>query len=306
MALLAMVATGSMAAFADPAASPPLASLLRIAAGWPLAVAGVFAAAGYAQVHGRVSELATRLRHGWWAAAPVDRRRTTRTLALVAAAVALARLVVLAAAVGLLAWLARDPVSAGVLLGAGASGLAAGTVLGAIAALRRRGRPDGSVSLGIREPWFALRQLDDSRLPHLFDWQRRTALVRWRQGGNFWMFAVALAGVPSGVGARQVVGLVLLLGSAAWLGIAVRASADAAREARRTLAPIPLDTKAFARATWRYPVFATLCAGVIAFCAILLGGDSWGAALAWIALVGLSSLRALQKPIGSRTSRRAL
>ena len=112
--------------------------------------------------------------------------------------------------------------------------------------------------------------LNDSRLPHLLDWQRRDALVRWRAGGSFVWIGVLLVSLPHGVIFRVAVGMVLLALSLMWLAVVMRACADVTANAMRLLAPTPLDTRHVRIASLRYPLVAAVCATVLAGCGAIL------------------------------------
>jgi len=138
--------------------------------------------------------------------------------------------------------------------------LVAGTAVAAIRVFR-----GGAVARvhhvdGIREPLLALPWLNDPRLPHLLDWQRRAALVRWRRGGSFAMVGIVLAAVPIGAPMLEVSALVLLVLAWSWLTVAMRASADAFVAAVRLLAAVPWGARFARMAALRYPLVATSCA----------------------------------------------
>lgn len=126
-------------------------------------------------------------------------------------------------------------------------------------------------------PW-----LHDPRLPHLLDWQRRAALVRWRSGRGFGLVGVVLAGEPMGASAAGVVGLVLLALVLAWLAVAMRACADAAGDARRLLDATPASADHVRRASLRFPLFALTGATTLAVIAALLFDGVVAPMIGWI------------------------
>jgi hypothetical protein len=139
-------------------------------------------------------------------------------------------------------------------------GLAIGTVLAATRVFLRGPPARAHQDEGIREPLLALPWLNDPRLAHLLDWQRRLALVRWRRGGSFALVGVALAAVPHGSALPMVAALLVLVLSLVWLGVAMRASADASGAAGRLLGATPLAARRLRVAAFRYPLVAVLCA----------------------------------------------
>lgn len=155
---------------------------------------------------------------------------------------------------------------------------------------------------GIREPLLALPWLDDPCLPHLLDWQRRSALVRWRRGGSFATVGIVLAAVPIGAPMLEVAGLVLVVLSWSWLAVVMRASADAFVAVERLLAAVPWDARSARLASLRYPLIAMSCA--VAFMAIGTALLRHGiVALVWIVCAGAASawplvriLRATRSP----------
>lgn len=231
--------------------------------GWCLAAGALFALGGcYAIAHQRLLAATERWRIGWCGALPMVRGATISTLLLVATAallVALAFVTALLFAVSVSAPQGADLVYA--VAGIDIA-LLIGAALAAVRALRHRAR--GSRADGIREPLFALPWLNDPRLPHLLDWQRRAALVRWRRGGNFMLVGLVLAGVPQGPVLHEVVGLVLLALSLTWLNVVMRASADSTLDATRLMAAIPVDAHRVRFAALRYPAIGASAAAVLA------------------------------------------
>jgi hypothetical protein len=269
--------------------------------GWCLAAGTLLALGGsYAIAHERLLGALERWRFGWCAALPVARGATASTLLLVTVTALVASVTFITAL--LLGISVPAPHRAdlayawmGIVLA-----LVAGTAVAAVRVYRR-----GALALqadGVREPLLALPWLDDRRLPHLLDWQRRAALVRWQRGGNFVMVGVVLAGVPNAPSLPMVVALVLLVLSWTWLAVVMRAGAEATGAAMRLLAAVPLDVHRARRASLRYPLIAALCALVSMAIGAVLSGRGV-IALAWIVGAGLVSawplirmLRATRRP----------
>lgn len=253
--------------------------------GWCLAAGALLAlGGGYAITHHRLLDALERWRFGWCGALPTARSATALTL-LLAVTVGLALSVVLAAVllfcVSVSAPHRKD-------LPYALAGIDLALVVGAALAGVRAFRTDTRVRQadGIREPLLVLRWLNDSRLPHLLDWQRRAALVRWRRGGGAAMAALALFAVPDGASVLRGAGLILLIISLTWLDVALRACANTTAEAAQLLQPTPLDGDRFRIGSFRYPLFAVVCTFVLTVVgAILMSGGSalaglWGAACA--------------------------
>lgn len=277
-AVCAVLAYAAVLAVADRQWTAALAQALA---------AGSFAAAvacayvGFTATHRSVRSLAVYLDTGWWAYAPVQPRLRSLTLAvagmLVAAAFALILLVSIAA-LGIAADAAAVLVTPAATM---VTGLITGGVTGTAAAARPTGRT--APRAGIRAPVLSQSLPDTGALPHLIDWQRRLALTRWRQRGNAWWLAAVLLVIPNGTGVISVLGLMLLVGSAAWLGVVARAAADVAREAASLLQATPAPRRLLARRALRYPLFATACAASIAAPGSWLLGIGVGGFLGWFA-----------------------
>lgn len=300
LATLAAVAVAGPLARAiggDAAALP--AAVPRLVAQLPLPFALLALAGAYASARARLGALDERLRHGWWAAAPIEPARVARTLVLLAALGAVAA--VLATAALLLA-LGGDRAQLRSAFFVLAAGLAPGVALGLAAVLRQRRRPAQRLREGAREPLFGLRWLDDARLPHLSDWQRREALLRWRRGGHAWMLGAVLMALPGSTALASGAGVLLIATALAWFSLVAQACAAATVAARRTLAAAPLAPHGFARAAWRYPAFAFACACALAAAGAGLLGLGWPAAPALLAaaialcLPALAALRAGRRP----------
>lgn len=256
--------------------------------GWCLAAAALLALGGsHAITHPRLLDALERWQSGWCGALPASRGAAAYTLLLVTT---LALVVSLAFATVLLSGVSMGAPHRGDLAYALAGielALVAGTAAATIRVFRR-----GALAVrradGIREPLLALPWLNDPRLPHLLDWQRRAALVRWRRGGSFATAGIVLAAVPIGAPMLEVSGLVLLVLSWSWLAVAMRASADASVRAVRLLGAVPLDVHCARVASLRYPVVAVFCALVPMIVGAILGG---GGAIAsgWIVCAGMVS-----------------
>jgi hypothetical protein len=269
--------------------------------GWCLAAGALLALGGsHAIVHARLLDALERWRSGWCGALPVGRGATAWSLLLVTAAALLASLVFVA--VLLLGASTSAPHRADLAYALAGIGFAlvAGT---AVATLRVfRGGARAHPADGIREPVLALPWLNDPRLPHLIDWQRRAALEQWRRGGSFAMVGIVLAAVPMGAPMLEVAGLVLLVLAGSWLTVVMRASAGATNAAMRVLRAQPLGARQARMASLRYPLIATLCAVVLM--AVGIAVIRQGVLVpAWIVCAGLASawpllgiLRATQLP----------
>lgn len=250
--------------------------------GWCLAASGTLALAGsHAIAHARCLGALQRWRFGWCGALPVPRGVTAWTLGV---ATATALIAALAFAVALLlaaAWRAPHRADVPWALAATGLGLVVGTVVAVARASRRGAAARAHHADGIRQPLFAIAWLDDPRLPHLLDWQRRASLVRWRRGGSFAVVGLALTAVPDGAALPAVAALVVLVLAWAWLAVVVRASADSTTAAMHLLAATPLDARCARRASLRYPLAAALCALVLAAIGTVVGGHGI-VAPAWV------------------------
>ncbi|MGH8214482.1 MAG: hypothetical protein ACREPZ_02120 [Rhodanobacteraceae bacterium] len=255
--------------------------------GWCLAATALLALGGsHAIAHERLLGALERWRFGWCGALPIARGAVTATLLTVTAAALLASL---AFATVLLTGASMPAPHRGDLPYA-LAGIDLGLVVGTASAAARVFRQGAIVRVhhadGIREPLLALPWLNDTRLPHLLDWQRRAALVRWRRGGGAAMAALALFAVPNGASMLRGAGLILLVLSLTWLDVALHACATATAEAARLLQPTPSGGDRLRTASLRYPLLAVVCTLVLAVAgAILISGGSaiaglWGAAYA--------------------------
>lgn len=262
--------------------------------GWCLAAAALLALGGsHAIARQRLLDALQRWRGGWCAALPVARGAMAGTLLLITI---VALVVSLAFATALLLGVSTAASHRGDLPYALAGihlALVAGTTV-AVVRVFRHGAHAAHREDGIREPVLALSWLNDPQLPHLLDWQRRIALVRWRRGGSFVMVGIVLGAVPMGAPALDVTGLVLLVLSWAWLATAMRASADASGAAARLLGATPLESRRGRAASLRYPFFAMGCALVPMVAGACLTGRSAFVPI-WMACAGMASVWPLRR-----------
>lgn len=250
---------------------------------WTMALGAMLALCGsYALVRGRLLGALVRLRFGWCGALPV---RAAAVNGMLVALTALALVVAVLASASLLVIVAASaPRSAPLTFAllAVASGFALGTAAAVGYVLRPGWVARFHRAEGIREPLLKLPWLNDACVPHLLDWQRRAALVRWRRGGSSVLVGGALVAVPHGAAIPQVLGLVLLVLSWAWLAVAMRACADVAIDAVRLLGAQPLDTSRIRAASKRYPLLAATCALVLAFGGAMLVGGGFVVIAIWV------------------------
>ena len=256
--------------------------------GWCLVAAALLVLGGsYAIAHQRLLDALERWRFGWCGALPTPRRAAAYTLLLVttiACAVSLALVAALLVGVATGAPHRGDLVYA--LAGIGLA-LFVGTIAAALRVFRR-GAFAARQADGIREPLLALPWLNDPRLPHLLDWQRRAALVRWRRGGGAMMGALALFVIPDGATVVTGAGLVLFVISLTWLDVVLRASVQVTAGAVRLLRATPLDGGRLRTASFRYPALATACACVLAGAGAGLTGGDWAIAASGGAACGIA------------------
>lgn len=260
--------------------------------GWLIVVSAVLALAGsHALTRHRLTAALVRARFGWCGALPL--RSVASSGVLVALTVGALAVAVVSGSVLLVC--AALPAPHRDALGFGLLALDGGLIVGALAAivlaLRRGAAMKFRHAEGIREPLFALPWLEDARLPHLPDWQRRCALVRWRGGGGFSLVGVALAGVPMGAAMFDVAGLVLLALALAWLAVVMRACAATTGAAGSLLGATPLSSARMRRASLRYPLAGWLGSMALAGlgAALLRGGfATW---VGWCICAAALSLR---------------
>lgn len=265
-------------------------ALPRLIAGLPLPFGLLAMATAYAVARGRLIALDEYLRLGWWAAAPIEPSRATRSLVLLAG---LATLAAMAFAATVLAACGGDRASLRAAYWVVDGGLALGAVLGLFAALRHRRHPAQRLREGARLPVFGLAWLDDARLPHLSDWQRREGVLRWRRGGHAWMIGAVLFGLPSSTGASSGIGVLLIAIALAWFSLILQACVAATLDADALLASTPRAPHRLAQAAWRYPAFALLCALAFASVGAALLSLTWRAAPVLLAILLILSSPAL-------------
>ncbi|HEY9112350.1 MAG TPA: hypothetical protein VIM92_11330 [Rhodanobacteraceae bacterium] len=267
--------------------------------GWCLAAGALLALGGsHAITYRRLLGALERWRFGWCGALPIARGAAASTVLLVTS---VALLVSLAFITALLLGVATAAPHRGDLVYALAGielALVVGTAVAVARVFRRGVLARVHQADGIREPLFALPWLKDSRLPHLLDWQRRAAMVRWRRGGSFVMVGIVLGAVPNGPSIPMVAALVLLVLSWSWLAVAMRASADATTTAVHLLGATPLDVGFARAASLRYPLVAASCGLASMAVGAILGGRA-AIALAWVVCAAAVSAGPLVGILGS-------
>lgn len=261
-------------------------ALPRLIERLPLPFGLLAIAIAYAVARGRSIALDDYLRLGWWAAAPIEPARATRSLVLLAG---LATLAAMAFAAAVLAACGGAPASLRAAYWIVDGGLALGAALGLFAALRHRRHPHHRLREGARQPLFGLAWLDDARLPHLSDWQRREGVLRWRRGGHAWMIGAVLFGLPSSTGIGSGLGVLSIAVALAWFSLILQACVAATLDADALLASTPRAPRRLAQAAWRYPAFAFVCAVALAGGGAALLGLSWRAAPVLLAIALLLS-----------------
>lgn len=251
---------------------------------WCIGLSGMLALVGsFALTRDRLMTALLRSRFGWCGALPVPRRNVHAALWLLAVA-ALAVAVVSASMLLLVvAVKASHRGALNLALLALDGGLVVGVVAAIVVALCKGAVERSRHADGIREPLFALAWLNDARLPHLSDWQRRAAVVGWRRGGSFVMIGCTLAAVPDGAAIPVVVGMVLWMLALVWLEVVMRASAGAVVDALHLLGATPLPPDGMRRAALRYPLFVAVCAIIVAVVGVALPGGDLLSGVAWIA-----------------------
>lgn len=265
-------------------------SLLAPLVHWPLQCALVIGIGSYVLVNARLQAVAKRLHNGWWAAIPIHPRSHAVVLCVIAASLCLLTLS--------LATVALLVLGADGDIGLATRGIALAVVLGAVVALvavlRRPHAVTGFPHLRVRsrQPFFPTAWLQDRRLPHLSDWQRRRALLRWRTGASAMPACAVLMLLPVGASPLVLSGMLIFVLSAAWLGLVLRASIQIAASAGRLLRSTPAGPRRQLHAALRYPMFACACASTGG---LLVAGmaRSWTLLLGWAALVVLVTLPAL-------------
>ncbi|MGH8192583.1 MAG: hypothetical protein ACREP2_14190 [Rhodanobacteraceae bacterium] len=249
---------------------------------WCTAMSALFALAGsFSLTRSRLTTALAHARFGWCGALPTSPRTLRWTLVALSAG---ALLVAVSSCSALLALASipaprRDALDLALLALDG--GLAVGTGAAVVTVLRAGAVARSRHADGIREPLFALPWLNDPALPHLLDWQRRCALIKWRRGGAA-IGVVVLAAVPDGAAIPKVAGLLLLVLSLGWLAVVMRACAEATMDAIRLLEATPLPAGRMRSSSLRYPLVAVVCAVILAVVGVLLMRGSWVAVAAWI------------------------
>lgn len=274
--------------------------LLPVAAGkrwlmplalWPWQALLMVAIGTHALVRFRLQSVRLQLQTGWWAAVPIDPRSRAVALWLVAAMVATCWMALSAIAVGVLAVLGDVGDSGNALLVVPA-GVSVGTVTAAAVAFRPRpGRRAAAIGAR-RRPLFSTAWLDDARLPHLSDWQRRDVLQRWRTGASALPALAALLLLPSGASPLVLLGMLTFAWSAGWLAVVLRASIATATGCAELLHATPVSGRSQLAAAARYPAFASVCAVTVGALAPL-AVRSWWLMAAWLLLVALLTAPAL-------------
>ncbi|MBN8737621.1 MAG: hypothetical protein J0H27_15320 [Xanthomonadales bacterium] len=266
--------------------------------GWLVLASAVLALVGsHALTRHRLTAALVRARFGWCGALPVRTPITSGilialTLGSLIATVLSGSLLLAGAAIPAPR---RDALAFGLLAMDG--GLLVGSLVAVVQALRKGDVARSRHVDGIREPLFALPWLNDPRLPHLLDWQRRSALVRWRSGGGFALVGVVLAGVPMGAAIFDVAGLVLLALALAWLAVVTKACMTVANDARELLGATPVPAGRMRRGSLRYPLIALLGATFLAAFGVLLLRGGLVSMVVWVVCAAAVSLRPLLRII---------
>jgi hypothetical protein len=272
--------------------------------GWLTLASALLALAGsHALTRNRLLAAGSRARFGWCGALPL-RAHATPVMLLALAVLALIAAVssggLLLVCVALPAPY-RDNLGLGLLVMDG--GLMVGTLAAVVQVLHAGAAVRSRHADGIREPLFAWPWLNDPRLPHLLDWQRRCALVRWRSGSNFALIGIVLAGVPMGAAMLDVAGLVVLALALAWLAVVMRACMTATADARSVLAATPLRAEAMRLTSLRYPLLAVIGAMLLAAIGVLLLHAGFAPMAVWMVCAATMSSWPLSR-IVTTSSRR--
>lgn len=250
----------------------PIAAAIESAARSPWTSGLVLAGFAFWMQRAPLLMLRRHLAESCWAALPIARARTTRTLLLLGllqlALLLLAADLVLLAAAALVRnperWLAAARTLA--LVGLGGGGL-----LGLALALRRDIHLDhAGRRWGHGLPLFPLPPLERARLPVFAHWQRIETLRRFRAGGRWWQYVLLGCAIPAGITLPSLAGLVLMGVVLVWYGLAMTMARETIVAAARLTAATPLRFREFARATARYPLLAAMVAVVWGTLALLL------------------------------------
>lgn len=251
---------------------------------WCVPMAAVLAVGGsFTITCSALQRVSRQWRSGWWGGAPIAASVKWRTRWCLAGAGWLVACAAVAVALSVIVAITPRQGSFLFTLLILEAGLTVGTLvaLGLVAVLPYGWHRSRSVGT-IREPVLALRWLHDPGLPHLLDWQRRFALLRWRRGGVFFV-AVVVLGMPGGTRIGQGLGEVLLVLSLAWFVMVLQACNKTTAAAMTLLAATPLERRQVRFAALRYPVFAALCAVAIAVVGTFLPGGPALVLGAWAA-----------------------
>ena len=247
---------------------------------------------------------AERLQTGWWRAAPVDRGSIDRVLLIVPLMAGCASISVLTVGLTCLALLTGGSVAIA-SLAPHAFAILAGCLLGAASTVWRRHHPPSTPRSGVRVPLLRIRTPLPSPAPHLFDWQRREAVLRWRRGGNVKLIGLVMALTPGASHPLHVMGALILVTTAAWLGTVLEASGDVATQARRCVQATPIDNTALRRASLRYPLLSLAGAGMLFACGTLLSGGVGPLPVLWAAVGCALSARGVIRLVRLPAVRRA-
>jgi MFS family permease len=261
----------------------------------PLATGLMFVALGFAMVHGTTISIVTELRHGWWGASPVPAEATRRTVFVFALGQTIAGNLGIVAVLGAIVaisdrwehWFYPAVAIFSVSLWLGAA-------LGYVVARRREARPHTKHTRhGTTKPLFPMPGLDDPRLHHFPDWQRREALNRWRLGGRLWQLVALGLLVPMNSAFWSLAGLLLLGTSLIWYGVVLRACEETIARATQLFAASPLPFPTFAAASARYLVVAWIAAAGLGCLGLVMQGASITVALIYALALALGSALAL-------------
>lgn len=228
---------------------------------WPVQMAVFLAGGAFAFTRSRLISLAYELHTGWWAAVPAKPGATSRVLIVVAGGIAMLTGAVIALVLTLAAIISDSTDVLVMVLTVFEIGMVSGVVLALVAVLRLdQKHRSHRQTLAIKKPMFLLPWLNRCNLALLSEWQRRASLLRWRQGGNFGLIGLVLFVLPSDVPPGPLLGLLTIIVIAAWIGVVMHASVDAARHARLSLGGTPIGAQRFFAASFRYPSIAVGCA----------------------------------------------
>lgn len=234
----------------------------------------LIAAVGFGLVHAGVRTLRAEFLHGWWGAIPVGRGAQLRALALLGLLMGLGFAAVLAGALWGLAqtadlahrWFlpALQLVAIAVPIGA-LAGLLSGSRGAVVASERGSDRGRG---LPLRD----LPAFGSDGLQSLSRWQRISALRHWRSAGGAWQFLLLGLVIPANEARASLAGFLIMGIALIWYLTVLRTGASVIGRAHALLAATPLAFQPFARATARYPLLASVIAGIACAPALALQG----------------------------------